>query len=179
MMKFIKERASTLAILSLLASPVLAFDEHEFNIKFGGWSKHLDEKNMAGREWNESHTGLGLKYTHDLGFDLDVIAEVWFMKDSYFEKTGYAGVGASYTVPLDSESISIDINILGSLLSRKMHSYDRLNDVLTSESKISFVPSYYITLNIFDTLDVDFTYVPSGIGGVNSNVYFMRFGYKF
>lgn len=179
MKKFIKTKLTIVVSLVLLTSPAFSSDEEQFSIKFGGWSNHADKKNMAGRDWNENHTGLGLKYTKYLDTNVDLIAEAWVMKDSYFEPSGYLGIGASYKLPIENKYLGVSINVLGSVLSRKMHAYYSYDDTLESERKISFLPSYYVTFNIMEKIDIDMTYIPSGFGNIQSEVYFMRLGYKF
>lgn len=170
---------------SLIYVPIVSAEstdplsEYQLSVKFGGWSKHVDEKNVGGKKWNENHMGYGLKYSQKKTDSLNFVIEGWRMKDSYFDPSTYLGAGVSYDFPINSENFGISFTVTGGFLNRNLHFYDEFSDKIYIEKKTSMIPMYYATIELFEKAELDFLYIPKGYGQVSNEVYFMRFGYKF
>jgi hypothetical protein len=185
MIKINNKKIQSFALLSIIYFPMVSAEtkttlsDYKLSIKFGGWSKHVDEKNVGGKEWNENHMGYGLKYTHDKNQDFSLTMEAWHMKDSYSDNSNYLGVGATYVLPIDSKEFGLSFTLTGGFLKRKLHFYDEIADEIYTEDETSMLPMYYATVELFEKAEIDFIYIPKGFGKVSNEVYFMRFGYKF
>ena len=183
MFKLFKIKFCLIVLLLSFSVNSIASDEiSEWTIKFGGWSKHSEEKNMAGRDWNENHTGIGIKkvFKKFESDDLfDAFVEGFYMKDSYDMDSGYIGAGAMFDTPLKIEYVSVKFNVLAGVMQRSLHNYDEINDILESETKIRPSLMYYFTIEIMDNVDVDLTYIPKGTALIENEVFFFRLGYRF
>ncbi len=180
MLKLFKIKYCLIVLLLSFASNSIASDEiSEWTIKFGGWSKHSEEKNMAGRDWNENHMGFGLKKTFKDNERSDLFIEGFYMKDSYNLNSGYFGGGIEHTIPFETEYLKIKINAMFGILQRSLHNYYEDSDVLESTTEIKPSFMYYLTFEVKDRYEIDFTYIPKGTALIENEVFFFRLGYRF
>ena len=150
-------------------------------IKFGGWSKHLNSDSIKSSvrkhidpdfEYNENHQGLGLKYTFDCD-DWCYFSEYWYMKESYDNPFNSITLGVSKHY--DSKYVSsIELNVGASLVRRSF--FESNNKFAT---KNSILPTAYLTFHERN-YNVDFTVnVNKSAKGQIMIIPFVRFGYRF
>lgn len=171
-----------------------ANEEHNFRLKFGGWSKHTREQAYETFKPNESHRGIGLQYWYSPNwFDTDwqVGGEFFYMTDSNYQPARMYSLAGRYPFDLNTDiltQVSVETGLTyhdRSQLWRRItlqpapysdrgyleeYSYDINRDKF-------FTPMAVLTFTFFDCFDVDVTYLPKTNMNVNS-VFFMRFGMK-
>lgn len=80
------------ALLSMTTSPVMAMEQ--WYLHTGGVSRHMEQTSAPGREWNESHPGLGLERRATDGDGWSRRQTMGIMQDSRNFWGGYAGLAA-------------------------------------------------------------------------------------
>lgn len=169
----------TILLIFFSLDSIASEKELEWSLKFGGWSKHSEEKNMANRDWNENHMGIGLKRIFVDNERSDLFIEGFYMKDSYNLNSGYLGGGVEHTIPFETEYLKIKVNAMFGILQRSLHNYYEETDTLESHSEIKPSFMYYLTFEIKDKYEIDFTYIPKGTALIENEVFFFRLGYRF
>ncbi|MFK7967261.1 MAG: hypothetical protein AB8C46_25155 [Burkholderiaceae bacterium] len=63
----------------------------QWHMHTGGLSRHFEQTDASGREWNENHPGIGLEFRQRRSARWDARYTVGFMQDSREQPGGYAG----------------------------------------------------------------------------------------
>jgi len=63
----------------------------QWHLHTGGLSRHFDQTDAGGRQWNENHPGIGLEYRQRRSSRWDTRYTVGLMQDSREHPGGYAG----------------------------------------------------------------------------------------
>ncbi len=87
--------ACVTASLSAAPARVMA-SENEWHIHTGGVSRHFTETDAPGREWSDSHPGIGLEYRSISDSRWNTRWTFGMMRDSRDHASGYAGAARMY-----------------------------------------------------------------------------------
>lgn len=191
------DKSKLLATLALLASFSAFSGEH--TITFGGWSNHFKQddelkaiKHHFGddREFNESHEGIGYKYTFNPNrYNLSLTAEAFMMTDSFGEPMRALGLGLEYKKPVNWGGIEeVKFSFPVSVVQRSFFERQRYMDCdkglvvcykYNLDRDTYVAPHPYISVTTKLGLGADFSILPmptfDGIGYVT----FTRLHYKF
>lgn len=63
----------------------------EWHLHTGGLSRHFEQTDASGRQWNENHPGIGFEFRQRRSSRWDARYTVGFMQDSREQPGGYAG----------------------------------------------------------------------------------------
>jgi hypothetical protein len=188
-----------LALAMILSSASSFASDSHWRVKFGGWSKHSDFTVYNIAKPNEDHRGLGIQYwkkspkLNDY-FDstnFEVGGEAWYMKDSNNKDSLMLSTGIR--LPYKTESLwplteaSVVVGATYHYRSTMDVRYRTDTDQQTGEKYISYyetdisrrhllTPMLMSTVTLFNTLDVDFTYIPSFFDQ-HGNIFFVRLGF--
>lgn len=163
-----------LLLILLMSAPALALDyTNEFHLKFGGWSKHIDEQEF---DYNESHKGSGLEYffadhnsRHYFGVGF------WYMKDSYNFDANH--IGAIYQYRPNSGYWWLDNfypSISMAVANRGWRNKSGNSYVIEKETRLLYYPS--ISVNLYDYATVDVMYAFAINDAMPDHTWFARLG---
>lgn len=155
-----------------------------YQIKFGGWSEHYISGNASNYDFNESHEGLGLAYSH---FDEDSKRffngynyEFWYMKDSFYKDNLQASYGLFHRKVLDVWGIkSIDVGINFAAISRSTADIDTNTAELKNHERLHtlmLIPS--LSVYTKHKFHLDFVFLPAIPNVSDYSVLFFRAGFN-
>ncbi len=91
---FVGRQHNGVAVLigaALSAAPAMASAEPQWHLQTGGLSHHFAQTDAPGRQWNDSHPGLGVEYRNTVDSNWSTRLTVGLMRDSRQFASGYAG----------------------------------------------------------------------------------------
>ena len=157
-------------------------EQGNYQIKFGGWSEHYISGNASNYNFNESHEGLGLAYSHydekSERFFNGYNYELWYMKDSFYKDNIQVSYGVFHRKLFDSWGIkSIDVGLNFAAISRSTADIDTNTAELKDHKRLHtliLIPS--LSLYTDYKFHLDFVFLPAIPNVTDYSVLFFRAG---
>lgn len=175
-----------LPLTSLPAYSISFEDGWDFNLRFGGWSKHHGTNKFGDYNFNESHSGLGIQSWKSIKqSNWKLGAELFHMKDSFGKNAQMYSLAAKYEYKLQNKILT-DIGVMaGATIHDRSFMrtyYYKENESIVIKERDYFrdvvvAPSLILTVRLGSRVDIDFMHIPDILSNMHA-VSFIRLGLK-
>lgn len=154
-----------------------------YQLKFGGWSKHFSVRGAAEYDFNENHEGVGFAYSshYDSEYLLNSFngynCEAWYMKDSFDHDNVQVSCGLFYREKITKLGVkNIDFGLNLAAVNRSYADISSDSQLINEKRIKVLLPFPSLSIYTETNLHLDFVFLPAISGISDYGVFFFRAG---